>query len=668
MEEENKKEEDEKLDSLKEDLNNIVSEEEEGEKLDLLRREEIKTMAKDIRKLREIEAQKEKERITTLEKEKVKEKKPKKEEREAPKEIIIPKPPKKPWALKKILVRVVFALIFVSVAAFAIHWIFNIKLPSLKKEQEESTPSTTTEEVVEKEEEQEPEEEKEPQIIIPSSFIPVGNTTTLEISQEEKTPAVLELLGKEEFTQEQFTRLVLKRKDGNQLLNLEEITERLQIDTVPEEVKEKLDKDNFNFFIYPQKEGKRMVLVVKIKQKDNLAQILKTWEGKITQEGLFISGKQIPTLSPAFKNFSFHNTSFRYLTISNKDLGVCYATLDDYFILSSSFAGMEKIIIELKSIKKSSVLPANAGQLFMVGFEGEELTPQLESFFKEYKPGGVLLLSKNIKTKEQVKNLTKSLQELSQRETGLPLFIAADQEGGSVSRIEFLEEKTAQSEIEYTDKAYEVGLKRGAELKDLGININLAPLLDNMGEEDFYYNRSFQKDPSLTGELAKSLILGQKEGGVLTALKHFPGYVNVPFNPEKELATLELPEILQFQKAVEAEPELIMVSNAVYKEIDPSRPLTFSSELLPFLEENLTTKALIMSDDLAQNSLLDNFNLKEIVTKPINEGVNVLIFSGWRSPVDGAMDAFFEAIQEGEISETRLQESISKIIQLKKEI
>ena len=163
--------------------------------------------------------------------------------------------------------------------------------------------------------------------------------------------------------------------------------------------------------------------------------------------------------------------------------------MGDYFVLTSSFGSIEEVIEKLQP-PTSSGLEDKIGQLFIVGFQGKTVTPKLQDFFKKYKPGGVLLLSKNIESKEQLKNLIQDLQSLSQKETGLPLFIAVDQEGGLISRIGFLEEKTPQSEIKSTDGAYNIGLKKGEELKELGVNLNLTPVLDDMQEGDFYFKRS----------------------------------------------------------------------------------------------------------------------------------------------------------------------------------
>jgi beta-N-acetylhexosaminidase len=344
------------------------------------------------------------------------------------------------------------------------------------------------------------------------------------------------------------------------------------------------------------------------------------------------------------------------------DFGICYTLLDNYFIFATSFESMKGTF---GAIEKTE-LEKQIGQLFIVGFDGTTVSQELTDLFKKYKPGGVLLLEKNIENAEQLKKLTSDLQALSLQETGLPLFISVDQEGGTISRIDFLQEKTAQSAIENTDQAYQIGLARGEELKELGINLNLAPLLDETQEGDFFFDRTFQKDAVTTGNLAKSLIEGQKGAGILTAIKHFPGYTNVAFNPEESLAKADkLPEISQFKKAMQANPEFVITANMVYTNIDVSLPFSLSSKAIQYLKNNLGSKALIMTDDLAQTYLTDDFPLKDVVTKPIEAGADIMIFSGWEIGVAEGLDAFIDAFRKQEVSKDKTEAAILKIINVK---
>ena len=366
-----------------------------------------------------------------------------------------------------------------------------------------------------------------------------------------------------------------------------------------------------------------------------------------------------------FEDFKTENRDIRCLiNSSDYSLTLCYTTISDYFIISESFEITQQALIKLNEVTRKRI-----GQLFIVGFEGTTVTSEIETFFEKYYPGGVLLLSKNILSSHQIKKLNEGLQALSSQTTGQPLLIAIDQEGGIVSRINFLEELTAQSEIEESNNAYQVGLRRGEELKEIGINLNFSPLMDSVSENDFLYNRSFQKDPGLAGELGKSLVLGQQEAGIFSTIKHFPGYTGIATNPEEKLMIVpSFPTVTQFEEVMENNPAFVMTANAIYENLDLSLPFTFSETAIDYLKDTLGRRILIISDDLLQNSLLNSFTLKKIVSSPINAGVDLEIISGYRSSVSEALDAFLDAVNDQEVSLEKIDTAVSRIIQLKKEL
>ena len=222
-----------------------------------------------------------------------------------------------------------------------------------------------------------------------------------------------------------------------------------------------------------------------------------------------ITGDYGTPSTTSFREALHNGQTIRFLTISKEDLGICYATYKGYLILTTSFDQIKEAlnIIDLKD--HSSVPRDKIGQLFIVGIEGTEMTQEIQEFIQEYKPGGILLLKKNIVDADQLKKLTNDLQRISREVIGQDLFIAIDQEGGEISRVSFVSEQTPQSEIMDIDRAYQVGKDRGSELANLGINLNLAPLLDSSDSSDFIYNRSFQRSIDDIGNLSKSMILGQ---------------------------------------------------------------------------------------------------------------------------------------------------------------
>ena len=332
----------------------------------------------------------------------------------------------------------------------------------------------------------------------------------------------------------------------------------------------------------------------------------------------------------------------------------------------------ENFLTEEEKILKKLSIEEKIGQLFMIGFEGTALTSEIKDLFKVVRPGGVILFSRNIQDANQLKKLIRDLQNLSLEENGLPLLVAVDQEGGVVRRIQWLEDKISQAEIKNTDQALQIGLERGAGLRELGINLNLAPVLDVTQQSDFLHNRSFQKNPEETGELGKGLISGQKEAGILTAVKHFPGYGGISFNPEtiKLPFLLKIPEIFQFQKAAEAEPELIMTANVVYSEIDEKLPFTLSPKGIQFLKEKIKGDYLIISDDLSSKVLKDNFSLENSVILAKKAGVDILLVAGGNQEQDQlkVFNALLQTVEKREINEKQINDSVLKIIKLKQKI
>jgi len=581
------------------------------------------------------------------------------------KEEQIPEPPKgflkKPSSGQKIWIRVILFLLVISILALGAtfwYWHAAVKETTPPEEPEIATPVSPGPEAKE--------------LVIPPSLFYVENSQTLKISQTSEVPFLLfqALQGKTDLGS--ASRILLEDTANVEILGLRGFFNSLNV-IPPDDFYGKLATGT-TLFIYSQEEGNRLGLVAKIIDPEGLAEMMAAWEKTMEEDlqGLFeLLGKTDPALYSYFRDAAYQEADFRFQTFSRQDLGIVYAIFDDYFILTTSWKSMEKALDRLKEAPitlEDMSLAEKIGQLFFIGINGTTLAPETEKLIASVRPGGILLLKKNIVNEEQTKKLVQDLQQVSLKNSGIPLFIGVDQEGGEISPLSFIREQTAQSEIKTADQAYAVGLNRGEELRDLGINLNLAPVLDTARPGDFVFGRSFQTTDSISSSLAKALISGQKTASILTAVKHFPGYGDIVFDPEDKLATLdESPQVTLFATAVQAQPEFVMTSNVIYTEIDADLPFSFSPEGIALLKQNLGSNPLIMTDDLPQQSLIDKFSLKGVVTLPVKAGANILTFSNnWETTLPEAVRILNESVQNGEISQEQIDDSVSKIIKLKK--
>ncbi|OHA67748.1 MAG: hypothetical protein A3C82_01785 [Candidatus Wildermuthbacteria bacterium RIFCSPHIGHO2_02_FULL_47_12] len=335
------------------------------------------------------------------------------------------------------------------------------------------------------------------------------------------------------------------------------------------------------------------------------------------------------------------------------------------------------------------------GQMFLIGFEGTEVTPEVSSLLSTIRPGGVLLLGRNIVNEAQLMKLIAGLQDISMRVVGLPLFVAVDQEGGIVSRIPWAED-TAQFDLQDGAEAFLVAQKRAQDLKKVGVNMNLAPVLDSDGMGDFLFNRSFQKDQDASLVVAQGLIRGHAQEGVIPVPKHFPGYDGVAFNPETGVLpfTENFPDTSFFKKVMDfSQVPFLMLSHVVYEAVDPADPLPLSEKGMELVRKELGGQVLFMSDDLASKSLMAHYSLGEIGRASLSAGVDILLVGGY--PETAVVEEFYSAVKnelakeqpaygaasmgglyeilsdaaEGDIGlQERVEQSADKIVKLKKEM
>jgi beta-N-acetylhexosaminidase len=318
------------------------------------------------------------------------------------------------------------------------------------------------------------------------------------------------------------------------------------------------------------------------------------------------------------------------------------------------------------------------GQLFMCGFEGTEPDEGIMRLIREYGLGGVIYFRRNLKDAGQVAVLSARLQG----EARVPLLISIDQEGGMVVRLE--EGVTVMPGAMAQGAANDEGLTReaarlaAAELRQAGINMNFAPCLDvnNNPRNPVIGVRSFGEDPEIVGRLGTAAMEGYRAGGVVPVLKHFPGHGDtaadshlelpvVPHDPDR----LDRIELAPFRTAIRQGAGAIMTAHVVFPAYDPDGvPATLSSRILGgLLRERLGFGGVIVTDCLEMKAISETIGVARGAVRAIQAGADLVLVSHRIDRQIAALEAVYEAVLAGEISESRIDESVERLWKLKSE-
>ena len=316
------------------------------------------------------------------------------------------------------------------------------------------------------------------------------------------------------------------------------------------------------------------------------------------------------------------------------------------------------------------------GQLFMVGFTGTSVTPDLASFLKEYKPGGVILFSRNLEAVDQIVRLTNDLQRSSLHS---PLLIAVDQEGGRVSRLPkgftIFPPCEVLGRCNSTELAYAAAATIAKELRAVGINMNMAPVLDVNSNPDnpVIGDRAFGTSPDLVSELGWATAAGLQDHRVIACGKHFPGHGDTNTDSHKELPVVEVPrerldliELPPFLHAVARGVATIMTAHVLYRALDEKLPATLSSTIITdLLRHNMRYDGVVLTDDLEMNAIIDHYGIEDAAVRAVLAGCDVLLICKDRDREVAAFTAIEQALASGIISIERLNVSVARIVGVK---
>ncbi len=347
----------------------------------------------------------------------------------------------------------------------------------------------------------------------------------------------------------------------------------------------------------------------------------------------------------------------------------------------------------IDGFRKDNELRNKIGQMLMVGFRGTGISTDsyIVSVIKDLKIGGIILFDYDVPTKSFPRNIinpdqTRKLISDLQSYTTTPLLIAVDAEGGSVNRLKsdygffnILSAKEMGQSVEITVKESE---KLATELKDLGFNINLAPVVDvDINPNNPIIggiNRSFSSNQNKVITSAAAFIETHHKQGIITVEKHFPGHGSSTGDSHLGMVDVtdtyqerELTPYVGLQK--EGILDVVMSAHIINRNIDKNYPATLSSNFLQkILRQQIGFKGVVISDDLDMNAIVDNYGFEETIIKAVNAGCDVLLISNngtlkydEQLPYK-ARDIVYEAVKSGKISLETVTESYNRIYNLKK--
>lgn len=379
------------------------------------------------------------------------------------------------------------------------------------------------------------------------------------------------------------------------------------------------------------------------------------------------------------KNFSFIVFLVFSLLIISSPLNAAENNYHSNFNFYEFLQFPEDYLINYK-IKNMS-LEEKVGQLFQVGFHSKTVDKKIKNLIKNYHVGGVIYFGRNLENLEQIKLLSKTLQNLALSSGAkMPLFIAVDQEGGRLRRIKDLTYYPANAVFgaagkeELIRKAAAVTAK---ELKNIGINVNLAPVLDvnNNPNNTVIGDRSFGSDPKLVARMGTAYIEGLQSQGLIATAKHFPGHGDTRTDSHFDLpviahdkSRLDRIELYPFKKAIEAGVESIMTTHIYFSAIEEEAgiPATLSKLFLSdILRKELKFKGIIITDCMEMGAISNSFGTVEGSLRAIKAGADIVLISHSYDQQKKAIKFLLKAVYNGEISEKRIDKSLRRIIKLK---
>lgn len=358
---------------------------------------------------------------------------------------------------------------------------------------------------------------------------------------------------------------------------------------------------------------------------------------------------------------------------------------------------IDKMTLEQKVAQLFVVSPETLTGVDSVQYAGDMTYQALQ----DYPVGGIVFAKDNIDSSSQFGTMTDNLQSYSEDISGLPLFLAAAEEGGSASVLgnndnldEYYENSYSDDDSDYSsssansvhsgatsmseigrkddsNNAYEAGKSIGSLMSAYGLNLDLAPVADVLsGNSTGIGDRTFGTDAQTVSDMALEVIRGIQEEDVNAAMKYFPGYGAASSNMSgfpvinSSLDELKKKEFLPYSNAIAQGLDFVMVGHiSVPNVTGDDTPASLSEKMISeVLRKDLGFKGIVMTDYLNDKTIVKNYSAADAAVKAIQAGADLLLEP---DDLEAAYEGVLKAVKKGDITEDRLDESIYRILRVK---
>lgn len=371
-----------------------------------------------------------------------------------------------------------------------------------------------------------------------------------------------------------------------------------------------------------------------------------------------------------YTTFSPHSNEHRSLinTSVNEENSVSNVTTDS---INNNVAESEGLFSsyydEAEEMLSKMTLEEKVGQMFLARYPSSGVINEI----KNYQPAGYILFGKDFQNATP-NSIKKELQDC-QNASKIPLALGVDEEGGTVVRVSQYKAFRA-SPFKSPREIYANGgmnaiisdsHEKSNLLKNLGINMNLAPVVDvPKTSNDFIYKRAFSTNVNEVKNFTNQIINAMKSDNITSVMKHFPGYGNNVDThtgiaiDKRDYSNFENRDFIPFEEGIKNGAPAILVSHNIVECMDKSKPASLSENVHNILRNELGFSGIIMTDDLAMDAVKQYVENGDAATQAVLAGNDLIISSDFANQRNEVL----QAVKDGTIEENTINNAVKRVL------